>query len=232
VLADAAYGNGFGFRQRLRQLGLEFFLQVSPQEHQAWTEQVPTVLHGKYRTVDEATAARARSLLELAQGLPAEAWQPCRWRAANGKQPQTRIAWQEVFLARGLKEPQGQLEKCWLVVDWPADAPAPYHCYLAHLHRAPSKARCLTLSRSRWHAEHYFQRSKDDLGLDHYEGRSWRGFHHHLVLAALAYLFILTVYLASKKKFWAELGEDPGSDPAVAAEVDRIVSLLPGELPG
>jgi hypothetical protein len=51
-------------------------------------------------------------------------------------------------------------------------------------------------------------------------------------LSALAYLFILTIYLASKKKFWAELGEDPGNDPAVAAEVDRIVSLLPGELPG
>jgi SRSO17 transposase len=100
------------------------------------------------------------------------------------------------------------------------------------LHRAPSKARCLTLSRSRWHVEHYFQRSKDDLGLDHYEGRSWRGFHHHLVLSAIAYLFILTTYLESKKKFWAELGEDPGSDPTVAAEVDRVRSLLPRNLPG
>ena len=198
VLADAAYGNGFAFRQRLRALGLEFFLQVTPQEHLAWTEEVPTRLNGKYRTVDEATAARARTLLELAQALPAEAWQPCRWRAANGKEQHTRLAWQEVFLARGLKEPQGQLEKCWLVVDWPQDAPEPYHCYLAHFHRAPSKARCLRLSRSRWHVEHYFQRSKDDLGLDHYEGRSWRGFHHHLVLAALAYLFILSIYRLSR----------------------------------
>jgi hypothetical protein len=154
VLADAAYGNGFGFRQRLRQLGLEFFLQVTPQEHSGWTEEVPTVLNGKYRTVDDAMAARARSLLEIARALPAEAWQPCRWRAANGKWQQTRLAWQRVFLARGLKEPQGQLEKCWLVVDWPQDAPEPYHCYLAHFHRAPSKARCLRLSRSRWHVEH------------------------------------------------------------------------------
>ena len=52
--------------------------------------------------------------------------------------------------------------------------------------------RCLGLSRSRWQIEQYFQRSKDDLGLDHDEGRSWRGFHHHLVLSALAYLFVLT----------------------------------------
>jgi SRSO17 transposase len=57
----------------------------------------------------------------------------------------------------------------------------------------------LKLSRSRWHVEQYFRRSKDDLGLDHFEGRSWRGFHHHLALSALAYLFILTQYLRAKK---------------------------------
>src|SRR5689334_25393012 len=96
VLADAAYGNGFAFRQRLRALGLEFFLQVTPQEHHAWTEEVPTVLNGKYRTVDEATAQRARTLLQIAEALPAGAWQPCRWRAANGKEQHTRLAWQEV----------------------------------------------------------------------------------------------------------------------------------------
>jgi SRSO17 transposase len=232
VLADAAYGNGFEFRQRLRQLGLEFFLQVTPQEHQGWTEEVPTRPNGKYRTVVEAEdVPKARTLLAIARELPAEAWKACAWKAANGKRQRTRLAWQEVYLARGLKAPHGHLEKLWLVVDWPQDASEPYHCYLAHLHRAPSKARCLTLSRSRWHVEHYFQRSKDDLGLDHYEGRSWRGFHHHLALSAIAYLFILTTYLGSKKKFWVELGEDPGSDPAVAAEVDRIVSLLPRDLP-
>jgi SRSO17 transposase len=233
VLADAAYGNGFEFRERLRQLQREFFLQVTPEQHYGWTEEVPTTLKGKYRAVVEAEdVPKARTLLEIARALPAAAWKPCTWKAARGKRQRTRLAWQEVFLARGLKEPHGLLEQLWLVVDWPPDAPEPYPCHLAHLHRAPSKARCLTLSRSRWHVEHYFQRSKDDLGLDHYEGRSWRGFHHHLVLSAIAYLFILTTYLESKKKFWAELGEDPGSDPTVAAEVDRVLSLLPCNLPG
>jgi hypothetical protein len=50
-----------------------------------------------------------------------------------------------------------------------------------------------------WRVEQYFQWSKDDLGLDHFEGRSWRGFHHHLALSAVAYLFILVVYLRAKK---------------------------------
>jgi SRSO17 transposase len=71
--------------------------------------------------------------------------------------------------------------------------------YLAPFHRLPGRARCLKLSRSRWHIEQYFHRSKDDLGLDHFEGRSRRGFHHPLVLSALAYLFILTQYLRAKK---------------------------------
>src|SRR5271165_2568493 len=106
------------------------------------------------------------------------------------------------------------------------------NCYLAHFHREPSKALCLKRSRSRWHGEQYFQRSKDDRGLDHYEGRSWRGFHHHLVMSAIAYLFILTTYLAAKKNFWSDVGEDPGSDPAVATEIDRTLSLLPLDIPG
>src|SRR6266403_1905237 len=183
LLGDAAYGDSFAFRQRLRELNLEFFLQVTPEEHRGWTQEVPTTLKGKYRTVDEKTAQSAHHLLEIARALPAAQWKHGCWKAAKGARQHTRIAWQEVYLARGLKEAHGQLEKLWLVVDWPKGAQEPYHCYLAHFHRQPSKALCLKLSRSRRHVEQYFQRSKDDLGLDHYEGRSWRGLHHHLVMS-------------------------------------------------
>ena len=231
VLGDAAYGDSFAFRQRLRELDLEFFLQVTPEEHLGWTQEVPTVLKGKYRKLaDQALAARARHLLDIAGSLPEDAWKNCSWITGDGKRHHTRIAWQEVFLARGLKEPDGRLEKVWLVVDWPKGAQEPYHCYLAHFHRQPSKACCLKLSRSRWHVEQYFQRSKDDLGLDHYEGRSWRGFHHHLVMSAIAYLFILTIYLGAKKNFCSDVGEDPRSDPALATEIDRTLSLLPRDI--
>ena len=204
---------------------------MTPEEHLGWIQEVPTVLKGKYRQLaDEGLAARARHLMDIVRWLPTEAWKHCSWTTAGGQRHSTRIAWQEVFLARGLKEPYGQLEKVWLVVDWPKGAQEPYHCYLAHFHRQPSKAHCLRLSRSRWHVEQYFQRSKDDLGLDHFEGRSWRGFHHHLVLSAIAYLFILTIYLAAKKNFCSDVGEDPGNDPALAAEIDRTLSLLPRHL--
>jgi SRSO17 transposase len=199
VLGDSAYGDSFEFREELRRLNLEFFLQVTPAEHKAWLEEVPTQLRGKYRTVSEKTAERARNLAQITAALPASAWKDCSWEATDGGRRKTRLAWTEVYLARGLKEPNGQLEKLWLVVDWPKGDAEPYHYYLAKFDRQPTRAICLKLSRSRWHIEQYFQRSKDDLGFDHYEGRSWRGFHHHLVMSAIAYLFILTVYLRAKK---------------------------------
>jgi hypothetical protein len=74
--------------------------------------------------------------------------------------------------------------------------------------------------------EPYVQRSKTDLGLDHFEGRSWQGFHHHLVLSAIAYLFILSVYLRSKKNFWCDVGTDSPPDPALAGESERLLRLL------
>ena len=103
----------FAFRAHLRELHLEFFLQVTPEQHKGWIQEVPTTLKGKYR-----------------------------------------------------------------------------------------------------------------------EGRSWRGFHHHLVMSAIAYLLILTTYLAAKKDFWSDVGEDPGSDPAVATEIDRTLRLLPIDISG
>src|SRR6266481_2112947 len=118
------------------------------------------------------------------------------------------------------------------LLDWPQEKSEPYALYLAHLQRQPSAALCLRLSRPRWQIEQYFQRSKDDLGLDHYEGRSWRGFHHHLVMSAIAYLFILTTYLAAKKTSGLTLEKILEADPAVAAEIDRTLSLLPRDISG
>src|ERR1039458_4174561 len=125
--------------------------------------------------------------------------------------------------------PGANWKRCGWGSDWPTGEPEPYHYYLAYLHRSPTKARCLKLSRSRWHIEQSYQRSKDDWGLDHFEGRSWRGFHHHLVLSAIAYLFILTTYLRRKKNFWCDVGTDSARDPALAGEIERTLSFLRNE---
>lgn len=152
------------------------------------------------------------------------------WKDAEDQGQTTRIAWLPIYLQSDLDQDTGDWPRTWLVVDWPEGKPDPYHCYAAHLHAKPNKARCVRLSRSRFHIEQYFQRDKDDLGLDHFEGRSWRGFHHHLVLAALAYIFVLLVYMESKKKFWVYVGSSAASDSAVAGAVNRLLSVLPHEI--
>lgn len=225
VLGDAAYGDNAEFRAGLRALDLEFFLQVDATKHKGWSFAVPTELK-QVRRHPSADAPPSQTLVQIATDIPAAQWQSAHWKTASGERGQTRLAWREVWLQHALRKAGGELEKLWLVVDWPADAPEPYHYYLAHLHRPPTKARCLTLSRSRWHIEQYFQRAKDDLGFDHYEGRSWTGFHHHLVLSALAYLFILTVHARAKKNFWCDVGTNSAGDPAVASEIDRLLLLL------
>src|SRR5260370_726166 len=116
------------------------------------------------------------------------------------------------------------------MLDWPADAPEPYNGYLAPLHREPSTDRLLRLIRSRWQIEQYFRRSKDDLGLDHYEGCFWRGFHHHLALSALAYLFILSCWLRSKKNFSSDVGADAPLDSATVIETHRLLPFLSNQV--
>ena len=225
VLGDAAYGDNAEFRAGVRALGLEFFLQVDAAKHKGWNFAVSTELK-QTRRHPTPVAPRSQTLVEIAGAIPAAKWQSAHWKRASGERGATRLAWCEVWLQHPLRKAGGELEELWLVVDWPADATEPYHYYLAHLHRPPTKARCLTLSRSRWHIEQYFQRAKDDLGFDHFEGRSWNGFHHHLVLSALAYLFILTIHARAKKNFWCDVGTDAARDPAVAGEVDRLLLLL------
>jgi SRSO17 transposase len=226
VLGDAVYGDNSEFRSALRGLKLEFFLQVDASKHKGWNHEVNTEVKRVRRHIS-ADAPPAKTLAEIGRDLPRKAWKTCSWLTAGGQTQTTRVAWCQVFLGHGLRQAGGDLERLWLVIDWPEGDPDRYHHYLAHFHSPPTLAQCVKLSRSRWHVEQYFQRSKTDLGLDHFEGRSWRGFHHHLVLSAVAYIFILTVYLRSKKNFWCDVGADSPPDPAVSGEVARLLRVLP-----
>ena len=228
VLGDSVYGDNAAFRSELRGLRLEFFLQVDPRKHKGWVHAVQTEVKQTRRHVMAETPP-AQTLAELAQGFAEGDWRKGSWLTAGGRRRTTRLAWRPVFLQHGLRQAGGELEEVWLIVDWPAGDPEPYHYYLAHFHRPPTQGRCLKLSRSRWHIGQSFQRSKDNLGLDHLEGRSWRGFHHHLVLSAIAYLFVLTVYLRGKN-FWCDVGTDPASDPALAGEGEPLLHLLRNEI--
>jgi SRSO17 transposase len=225
VLGDNTYGINVEFRHQLRALGLEFFLQVDAHRLTGWARPARVEkqrLHGHVVKGEPA----ASTLLELWAGPTKVSWHACSWKAADGQRRHTRLGWMKVYLPGALSHGAQALEEAWLVVDWPEGQAEAYHYYLAHLHRPPTAGRMLRLSRSRWNIEQYFQRAKDDLGLDHYEGRSWRGFHHHLVMSVLAYLFVVVVFLDAKKNFGCDVGAGVETDAPVAAEVDRLLSLL------
>jgi SRSO17 transposase len=228
VLGDEVYGASSELRWEVRQLGLEYFLNAGG-DLLAWSEQPKTRLAKKYWTL-AAGEPEASSLAGLAQGLGKSQWHPVAWRAADGTKRQTRLAWLAVHVWSDLDRESGDWPQSWLVVDWPEGQSAPYHLYLAWFKRPPRAPRCLRLSRGRFAVEQFFQRDKTDLGLDHYEGRSWRGFHHHLVLAAVAYLFVLVNYLRAKKNFWPYVGSGLARDPAVVGAMDRVLSLLPNQM--
>jgi SRSO17 transposase len=225
VLGDNAYGINGEFRDELRRLGLEFFLQVDASQITGWA-QAARVEKKRTRWHVTADTPPAQNLSDLFAAQKAAPWHACSWKSAEGQTRHTRLAWLRVYLPGALERGAQTLEEAWLVVDWPEGDKEAYHCYLAHLHRPPTVTRCLRLSRSRWNVEQYFQRAKDDLGLDHFEGRSWRGFHHHLIMAVLAYLFVVVIYLDAKKNFRCDVGAGVDEDAAVAAEVGRLLLLL------
>lgn len=225
VLADKVYGDCYEFRAGLRELGLEYCVQITASALKAWVEPPAVVTKFRRRYVEAGTEP-ALTLGEIAGQITPAQWRRASWKAADGSTRSTRLAWLKVWLAHGLRRTNGNLEPAWFLVDWPEGEAEPYHSFIAHFHREPTKARCLRASRSRWHVEQYFQREKTDLGLDHYEGRSWRGFHHHLVLSAVAYLFVTSCHLRAKKNFWPDVGTGLASNPAVVAEINRVLSLL------
>lgn len=228
VLGDEVYGASSELRRELRQLGLEYFLNAGG-DLLAWTQPLKTRLAKKYWAPLKGEPA-ASSLAALAQSISKGQWHPLAWRAADGSKRQTRIGWLAVYVWSDFDRQSGEWPPSWLVVDWPEGHAAPYHLYLAWFKSKPSAPRCLRLSRGRFAIEQFFQRDKTDLGLDHYEGRFWRGFHHHLVLAAVAYLFVLLHYLRAKKNFWPYVGSGVARDPAVVGAVDRVLSLLPHKM--
>jgi len=225
ILGDAVYGNASELRGRIRRLGLEYFF--NGEDHWlAWTQRPKLSRGPKYWTVSK-TAPKAQRLRELARAFKAGQWQAAGWRAADGEKRTTRLAWKQIYLNSDLDEGNGQWPPCWFVVDWPEGQADPYHVYVAWLKQPPAKGRMLRLSRGRWPIEQYFQRGKDDLGLDHYEGRSWRGFHHHLTMSAVAYLFVVVDYLRTKKNFRPDVGTGIARDAAINRAFTRLLSLLP-----
>lgn len=219
VVADSAYGNQFDFRQALRQRGLNYAVAVEPTT-KVWTTNPnevavpaskPTGRPRRFAPLENLPTPQ--DLRELARALPAESWQTVTWRAGSKGPQRSRFAKVKVWAAHGWKvqlHPERVPE--WLLIEWPEEAESPCDYWLADLGPQPLGLRRLVrTARARWRVELDYRELKEELGLDHYEGRHWLGWHHHVTLVSLAFAFLRQEQVRLKKNFWCDVAADPAS---------------------
>ena len=197
VLADAAYGTDTAFRDGLTELGLPYCVGVQPGVS-AWAPGTtplppkPRQRMGRPPTLlQRGPGHKPVSVKALAQGLPEKAWRTVRWREGTNGKMSSRFAAVRVCPAHRDERRQRPRDEEWLLIEWPKDDVEPAKYWLSTL---PAKTQIKDLVRTakmRWRIERDYQELKQEFGLGHYEGRGWRGFHHHATLSIAAYGFLV-----------------------------------------
>jgi hypothetical protein len=142
--------------------------------------------------------------------LPEEAWQTVTWREGSADWLASRFARRRVRPAHrdtALSEPRSEE---WLLIEWPEDETEPTKYWFSTLSEGVAFDRLVDLTKLRWRIERDYQELKQELGLGDYEGRGWRGFHHHATLCIAAYGFLI-----------AERGAIPPSAPGSSPQLSR-----------
>lgn len=196
VVADAGYGDTTAFREALTAAGLAYAVGVK-KETTAWppgeAPRPPKRWKGRGRpptSVRRTATHTPRSLKQLAFALPPTAWQRVTWREGTRGAMRSRFARLRVRPAHRDEERTEPRAEEWLLIEWPRGDAEPTKYWLSTLPATTPVADLVRLAKLRWRIERDYQELKDELGLDHFEGRGWRGFHHHgaLCIAAYAYL--------------------------------------------
>ena len=136
-------------------------------------------------------AARRRAAAQLALSLPKSAWRRVTWREGSNTRLASRFAAMRVRPAHRDYERSTPRPEEWCLIEWPTDEPEPTKYFLSTLPANISRRALVNATKLRWRIERDYQDLKQELGLDHYEGRGWRGFHHHATLCIAAYGFLV-----------------------------------------
>lgn len=195
ILADAGYGMVTEFREALTQRGLVYAVGI-PFEVTVWASGrlplPPKAWRGRGRPASAwrtPAGHKPESVAAVAQQLPASAWQTVTWRPGSSKPLSSRFAAVRVRAAHRQRLSDLRPEE-WLVIEWPRSEAAPTKYHLSNLPASASLKELVSTIHMRWRVERDYQELKDEIGIDHFEGRSWRGFHHHAALCIAAYGFI------------------------------------------
>ena len=210
VLADAAYGNDSGFRDGVSALGLTYCVGVQsstsvwPQGEGPLPPKTGQRRGRKAQRLRRDTDHQPVSLKELALSLPAQAWRSVTWREGTNRPLRSRFAARRVRIAHRDYLRNTPHEEQWLLIEWPKGDAEPLKYWLASVSADTALNDLVYTAKMRWRIERDYQELKQEFGLTHYEGRGWRGFHHHATLCIVAYGFLMAHRLkhgGSKKNF-------------------------------
>ncbi|MFE3654651.1 MULTISPECIES: IS701 family transposase [unclassified Streptomyces] len=204
IVADAGYGQNTAFRQALSDRGLDFIVAVRADESAHPHDAVPTapVWSGTGRKPATRYRSPALPLKALATGSGRKSYRQATWRTGSRGPMRSRfkadtvrpagIAARRFALtqAGGAAAWDGVLPTATLLSEWPTRQKEPTDYWLTSLPADTPLRHLVRLAKMRWRIEHDYREMKHGLGLDHFEGRTWRGWHHHATLVTAAHAFL------------------------------------------
>jgi SRSO17 transposase len=198
ALLDAGYGNDTDLRDGITEIGLAYVAGIQSSTS-LWPPGVEPLPAKQWSGRGRPTSSIRRdsqhqpiSAKQLALGLPKRAWRRVTWREGSNTKLASRFAAVRVRPAHRDYHRSTPRPEEWCLIEWPADEPEPTKYFLSTLPATISRRELVNTAKLRWRIERDYQDLKQELGLGHYEGRGWRGFHHHATLCIAAYGFLIS----------------------------------------
>ena len=206
VLIDAGYGVDTSFRTEIDALKLKYVAGIkttttvwapgtstSCRRRASGTAPPPTDSGRRRRPVRPVHDGEKKpvSVEQLALSLPKSSWQTIGWRDGTNERLSSRFARIRVRAAHDRDAPMEEISEEWLLIEWPLDEDEPKKYWLSNLDNAVTFAHLVRTAKMRWRIERDYLELKQEIGLGHFEGRGWRGFHHHATLCIAAYAFLV-----------------------------------------
>jgi SRSO17 transposase len=195
VLGDEAYGKSTELRCRLDDAGTEYVLSLNSDASVYDAESIfktPERRRGSRAQAPSALVADrpARQVRDLARSLGPEQFQTLTFRTRGGQELSSRFAMLRVIAANPVNRDRRAPRQEWLIIEWPEGHEQPSDYWISNLPADTTPERLARLARLRWVIELDYRQLKGELGLDHYEGRSYLGFHHHCAIVTAAHGFL------------------------------------------
>lgn len=197
VLTDAAYGMNTEFRDALTELKLQYVVgvQSSMTVWEPGKQPLAAKPRGKMgrppRLLRRTASHRPVSVKQLAMQLPASTYKELSWREGTDRKLRSRFAAVRVRPAHRDDWKSEPHPEQWLLIEWPKTESEPTKYWISTLPASTKLKALVKMAKQRWIIERDYQELKQELGLGHFEGRNWRGFHHHATLCIAAYGFLV-----------------------------------------